>query len=364
MAISQQTKEKALIRQVKTDPCVSIIFPFEPKMIVRSKLEYQLKRIAEKTKKTLQEQYPAFMADLLMKKINTLLSGLDYTTHKKTVALFVAPGTQKLHYLDMAVQEKLILNQAFAFRDVVLAKQSIPSYLFLVLAKDRAQLFLGKGNRITPLVMNNSAQLLPEKNDISERVSNFSDPDHRKEVELKKFIRHIDDGLNLVLHAYPLPLFLACTTKTKGYFMQATKNPERVVDYIPGNYEDASPAELVKLIQPYLEDWQKVKEKELMLQLENARNAGKCSYGIEDVYKAARRKKGKLLIVEKNFQVSAFMKNGLLNPEMNAAPSNTAYINDAVDEVIEKVLDQGGDVSMVREGLLEKFGRIALIRYY
>jgi hypothetical protein len=27
-------------------------------------------------------------------------------------------------------------------------------------------------------------------------------------------------------------------------------------------------------------------------------------------------------------------------------------------------LDQGGDVSMVREGLLEKFGRIALIRYY
>jgi peptide subunit release factor 1 (eRF1) len=146
--------------------------------------------------------------------------------------------------------------------------------------------------------------------------------------------------------------------------MQATKNPERVVDYIPGNYEDASPAELVKLIQPYLEDWQKVKEKELMLQLENARNAGKCSYGIEDVYKAARRKKGKLLIVEKNFQVSDFMKNGLLNPEMNAAPSNTAYINDAVDEVIEKVLDQGGDVSMVREGLLEKFGRIALIRYY
>ena len=82
------------------------------------------------------------------------------------------------------------------------------------------------------------------------------------------------------------------------------------------------------------------------------------------MYKAARRKKGKLLIVEKNFQVSAFMKNGLLNPEMNAAPSNTAYINDAVDEVIEKVLDQGGDVSMVREGLLEKFGRIALIRYY
>jgi hypothetical protein len=259
MAISPQSKDKALIRQVKTDPCVSIIIPFEPKMIARSQLEYQLKRITEKTKKALLAQYPAFMTDLLVKKINLLLSGLDYTTHKKTIVLFVSPGTQRLHYLDMAVQEKLILNQAFAFRDVVLTKQSIPAYLFLVLAKNRAKLFLGKGTRFTPLVMNDSAQMVPGKNDISERVSNFSDPDHRKEVELKKFIRHIDDGLNLVLNAYPFPLFLACTTKTRGYFMQATKNPGRVVAYIPGNYEEASPAQLAILIQPYLEDWQKIK---------------------------------------------------------------------------------------------------------
>lgn len=351
MAISAYSKDKALIRQVKADPCVSIIIPFEPKMTDRSKLEYQLKRITEKAEKALLAQYPGFMTDLLIKKITTLLSGLDYTTHKKTVVLFVSPGTQKLRYLDMAVQEKLILNQAFAFRDVVLTKQSIPAYLFLVLAKDRAKLFLGKGTRFTPLVMNDSAQMVP-------------DPDDRKEVELKKFIRYIDDGLNLVLNAYPLPLFLACTTKTKGYFLQATKNPDKVVAYIPGNYEDASPSQLAKLIQPYLEDWQNIKEKDLLLQLENAQNSGKCSCGIEAVYTTARQKKGKLLIIEKNYQVSAFMKAGVLNPEMNGQAPNTVFINDVVDEVIEKVLDQGGDVAMVREGLLEKFGRIALIRHY
>jgi hypothetical protein len=82
------------------------------------------------------------------------------------------------------------------------------------------------------------------------------------------------------------------------------------------------------------------------------------------VYKAACRKKGKLLMIEKNYQVSAFMKGGVLNPEMNAPVSNTVFINDVVDEVMEKILDQGGDVAMVSDGLLEKFGRIALVRFY
>jgi hypothetical protein len=49
---------------------------------------------------------------------------------------------------------------------------------------------------------------------------------------------------------------------------------------------------------------------------------------------------------------------------MNGPASNTVFINDVVDEVIEKILEQGGDVAMVGDGLLEKFGRIALIRYY
>jgi hypothetical protein len=41
-----------------------------------------------------------------------------------------------------------------------------------------------------------------------------------------------------------------------------------------------------------------------------------------------------------------------------------SYIKDAVDDVIEKVLENGGDVEFVDEGLLKKHKHIALILFY
>ena len=44
--------------------------------------------------------------------------------------------------------------------------------------------------------------------------------------------------------------------------------------------------------------------------------------------------------------------------------SNSLFIKDAVDDVIEKVLENGGDVEFVDEGLLKEYKHIALIKYY
>ncbi|MBK6634610.1 MAG: hypothetical protein IPG38_10090 [Chitinophagaceae bacterium] len=41
-----------------------------------------------------------------------------------------------------------------------------------------------------------------------------------------------------------------------------------------------------------------------------------------------------------------------------------SYIKDAVDDVIEKVLENGGDVEFVDEGVLKEYQHIALILFY
>jgi len=40
------------------------------------------------------------------------------------------------------------------------------------------------------------------------------------------------------------------------------------------------------------------------------------------------------------------------------------YIKDAVDDIIEKVLENGGDIEFVDQDVLRDYGHIALIRYY
>ena len=138
--------------------------------------------------------------------------------------------------------------------------------------------------------------------------------------------------------------------------MQLSKNKDRVLEYLPGNYEDATEAQLKALMQPYLQDWQKIKEKDLLLQLERAMSKGKYAAGIRDVYKAASQKRGRLLIVEKNYFSPAFIgEKDELNPMEESMLNNIIYIKDVVDDIIEKVLENGGDVEFVSDDLLKDY---------
>lgn len=104
------TKEKTFSRLLKPSPSVSIIMPFEPKMVAKSNLLHRLKWAIENAEEQLLEQYPVFTAGLIVKKIKDLIASLDYSTHKKSIALFVSSGIERIYYLDIEMQEKVIVD--------------------------------------------------------------------------------------------------------------------------------------------------------------------------------------------------------------------------------------------------------------
>ena len=111
--------------------------------------------------------------------------------------------------------------------------------------------------------------------------------------------------------------------------------------------------------------WKKVKEDNLVLQLDAAKSAGKIAIGIRNVWKEAMERKGRLLVIEKNYMCAADYSNDneVIIPHDDTR-NNAFYIKDAVDDVIERVLDNGGDVEFVDEGLLKEYEKIVLINYY
>ena len=99
--------------------------------------------------------------------------------------------------------------------------------------------------------------------------------------------------------------------------------------------------------------------------MDEAMGRRKLATGMKDVWYEATHKKGRLLIVEKNYMYAAEHtdRNDVINEAI--APYNKfSYIKDAVDDVIEKVLQSGGDVEFVDEGMLADYDHIALIQYY
>ena len=77
------------------------------------------------------------------------------------------------------------------------------------------------------------------------------------------------------------------------------------------------------------------------------------------------QRKGRLLIVEKNYVYAALHGNHEDIIYKAGEPNNEfSYIRDAVDEIIEKVLENGGDVEFVDKDILKDYRQIALVLFY
>lgn len=357
-------EEKLILEPVKFMPSVSIILPFEPKMSLKRELEMLLQRVFKKVEKDLMRNYAEAKSKPVITKLNALLNKIDFGSYKKSIAIFVSPILEKIYYLDMPVEEKIIIDESFEVRNLVCNKKDIHQYLVLVVSRERSRIFHGSNNKFVRIAYN-TPQPIGMGNDAPERVSNFTSPSERREMLLDKFLHHVDQTLGHILKAYALPLFVMGTSRTMGHFKKITHHSSHILGFIPGNFEDTADSTISKALLPSIEDWNKVKQADLLHQLDTAMGAKKVAAGIEEVWKQVSHNKGRLLVVERNYSCSAHHgPKAEIIYSKNKLNANPLFIKDAVDDIIEKVLENGGDVEFVDDGILEDFQHIALIQYY
>jgi len=345
-------------------PEVSVIMPFEPKMSLRAELTHSLKIAADKVERELLEKYPHEMSMLVTQKLRAIIKNLNFNTHKKSIAIYVSPVFEKVLYLDIPVEEKIMVDGAFEIRDLIYSKKQLHKYLVLLLSSRESRMYLGNSETFVKIISNAHESVYACLNEPPERSENFSDMSERKEIVMEKFLHHIDNALDIVLNAYQLPLFVVGTERILGHFKKLTKHTPKVVEYVHGNYEEASLAELKKVLAPHVADWRKVMQKDLLNKLEEAASKKKLATGMKEVWSDAMSHRGRLLLVEKNYMYAAQQSSEDVIYKAIEPYNHFSCIKDAVDDVIEKVLANGGDVEFVDEGLLKDQHHIALIRFY
>lgn len=361
--LSPEVRE--VIESIHYRPCISIIMPFEPKMSAKAEITQQLNFAVDKVQREIKENYPDDIARLVIGKLKNIIRNLNFSTFKKSIAIYVSPVFEKVLYLDIPVQQKILVDGSFEIRDLLFSKKELQQYLVLILSGKWSKVYQGNSSSFKKVKSNVPDHIAAFRNDPPGRVANFSDPSYKKQVLLKKFIQHTDEGLSFLLQAYPFPVFVMGTSKLLGYFKAITRNDKNIAGYIPGNYTESDETKLSETLKPYLDNWKKVKMDSLRHQMEKAADSGKLAVGIQDVWKQASEHRGRLLIVEKNFICSAQQGGKEDVIYMPVEPYNKfSYIKDAVDDVIEKVLEDGGDVEFVEEGLLNDYQHISLIQHY
>jgi hypothetical protein len=347
-------------------PAVSMVMPFEPQMNGKEGLKHRLKLAADNVEKELTKNYgDVEQVGTVMSKLRNLVNHLNFDVYKKSVALFVSPVFEKVLYMEIPVEEKVIIDESFEIRDLVFCKQQMHRYLVLVLSGGESRIYLGNERKIVQMISNTHESVASVKNDPAERVGNFTDAHHHKEVLMEKFLLHIDNRLDIVLKAYQLPVFVMGPQRVLGHFKQVTRHNNALVGFVKGNYEDMDLPHLHEIIEPHVRDWKKIRQKNLLNKLEEAASMKRMVSGIQDVWKEAVHKKGRMLLVEKDYRYTA--RKGvpddiIYRPAESDNPFS--FIQDAVDDVIEKVLENGGDVEFVENGFLRNYHHIALLLYY
>jgi hypothetical protein len=358
-------KEENELMGVHYMPAVSILLPFDPKMCIRAEIEHKLKIVLGKVSKRLRADFPAEKAIPVIEKLNRLIENLNYDTHKKSIAIFASPIAEKVFYLDISIKEKIVIDDSFEIRELVLNKINAIQYLILLLNTEHSRMFLAGCSSLVLIKSNIPDNAQDYKRDLPGKTTHFSDIHEEKEILLDNFMHHMDEGLSLILKAYPLPVFVMGPERVTGHFKALTKNHKNIVQYIHGNFAEVNESVFHDVMKPYLADWRKIQERMILREIDKAQNANKLVTGMKEVWSAATHRKGKLLIVEKDYTCSASLAGNPDNIELeNENTKRPFYIKDAVDDIIEKILENGGDVEFVDNDVLIDNGHIALIKFY
>lgn len=352
--------------RVPLPPAVSILLPMHPVFSSGSELHHRLKIALENTGHRLRKNYTAEAAAVILARLDKLRLQLTSDTEHKSVALYASQLHGKLVYLDVPVEESIVIGDSFATRDLVADSKQLRGYLVLLLSDKECRFYLaGEAHHLRLLKTSIPTDVFAYMNEKPQRVANFSDPGERKEVVEDKFLHHMDDELSRILVLHPLPVFVLGPEKILGHFKEHSHHHARIAGFAHGNYMDAGEPELQLAVQPCMAQWQRQKQRSLLDQVETVASYKRLSAGIIEAWAAAVQKNARLLVVEKSFRFPARRGDTPDRIFREDAPDENPWcIPDAVDELIGQVIDQGGDVEFVDDGTLEEFDRIALIRYY
>jgi ribosomal protein L7Ae-like RNA K-turn-binding protein len=325
---------------------------------------HKLKDAADLVEKDLSSYYPGDVVKPLNVKLRSFIAGLKPDPSKKAVAIFVSPVFEKAVFLNSSAPEKIVIDEYFDIRDLLNDLKQIQPFLILVLSSKESHMFLNKRGSLTKLSPAMPESISAYINDAPEKVANFSDAKKRNEIVVEKFLRHIDDALLDVIKAYKIPVFVMGVEKLLGQF-NLSKHADSVAGYIEGNFEKATESELKELVKPKLAALQAKKQRKLLEQVEKAEDKGQLAVGLEESLREVKNNKGRLLVVERNYKYPALHgSDDSWNYQAEESDGQLSRMSDAVGDLIEKMLRNGGEVELVEDGMLDKYQHVALVQFY
>lgn len=358
------TREQLAELQSKTaDPALSIICPTFRRHPDNEGDPIRMKNLVAESEKRMLQDYDKRLVARIMERVNEIVEGIDWRYTQDTIVILASEDWATRFDLPFAMPERVQVDKTFATRDLVFAINRTPSYYFLVLSEKNTRLLFGSKNGLTEVeddVFPLAYEMTTDTQLPTKGAAEFSS---QRERLLRNYLTKVTDAVHERISENEGKLVVSGAEEILSFFMDIDKNRNTVVGTVAGSYPLASSHELADKGWPVVQDSIYREREEILERFGNAIGAGRFATGIRNVWEQAINGNGDTIIVEENYHEPARISSDPIAFELVENSDNNVE-DDAVDEVIEQVMQKGGKAFFVDDGKLSDHQRIALITRY
>ncbi|NYD45623.1 hypothetical protein BJY14_001606 [Actinomadura luteofluorescens] len=357
------------LRKPRPYPAVSVLMPTHRSARDVREDRIRLRNLLGEVRRRLHDdpRVEPDAADDVVRGLERAASEVDPRHGSDALVLFAAPhGEHHAFTIGQAVDERVVVDTGFATRDLVAAYTRTPRYWLLSLSDHRTRLWSGLGAELTEHARG-GFPVEPEPIDEASagRLARRAAQGGESERRLQS-MRDVVAALERVLARDRRPLIVAGVTRHQAVFDEVAGPHVTVAGRVDGSFEGASPSTLAEAAQPALAAYEDLREVGVLSELEAARSIQRYAGGLCEVTELVDEGRGEHLVVERGYYAPAVRTKGELIP-VEGRPGvlkGADVVDDAVDHVIETVLEYGGEVTFVSDGFLIDHDRIALVTRY
>ncbi len=346
------------LMEVNDYPCVSILLPTYRTAPDNQKNAIRIRNLVREAEERLLGEFPKRDITPLIGKMQALANNIDISRTLDGLGLFISKDFAEKVDLPFRVRERVIIDKAFATRDIIKSVNRGTRYYLLAITAQKA--------RLMSCFRDDAVEIsdgFPVENDMEFAQFNLSDLSREKKKKLKEFYNNVDKRVLEIIKKDPEKLVLAGVEKNLSLYREVADNKDIILTQLSGNFDNASVHDLGK------KAWPKVKEKmqevrnEALEDLNKAVSNGKYASGLSQVWNFTSQGRTGLLLIEEDYHQPAKLENQNTLTFLHK-PQGNGTMDDAVDEVAELAINKGGRVLFVENGSLKEHEKIAAILRY
>lgn len=347
------------LQKEKVYPSVTLLLPTTRITVDANKEKILLKNLVNELEEKLKQKVDRKDAEDILEKVNNVISEIDLFHLSDGLGIFVNERRAFYIKFPFSVPQMVVIDDTFETKYLIKQYSRSIEYFLLNLNEKDTNLFKGFGEVLEPYKSDNFPYTIEDVVDLKYEQGTWGYESAQLErirqyvrESFKRYKKNSEDNL---------PLIAAGVNKLVSLF-EELNDCKNLIGKIEGSYTSDDLAELGKKANKIIEKFLNDQKEKYLNEFKESFGYKKSAFGLLDVWNLANQGRVDVLLVEENYHQPAKFEGD--QPVLVQNTNEPYVIEDLVDEIIEIVFTQKGEVYFYEEGKLKDYQRIgAILRY-